>query len=164
MKDATRYRARTEAAIAQHSEAMELRAQSLEASEDLAAKEQLRYDAEIERNNLYQYILVADRLFNQSLIRLEQALGADLDQVFKVEFEPLANAASPMISNAGIVPVAAEREASKRSLIRATPVAANPDSSPEPEEVGKKAKRETLFDFLKRKIGDRDKPVIDRGE
>ena len=142
VKEATSYRSRTEAAVAQHTKAMEARAKVLEASEDLAAKEDLRYDAEIERNNLYQYILVADRLFNQSLIRLEQALGADLDQVFKVEFEPLA--VSPTESYA----VSASKKSlpAVRTPIRARPVAVKLDQ--ESEKEVEKPKREGLFRFL----------------
>jgi outer membrane protein TolC len=151
VKEATSYRSRTEAAVEQHSRAMAERAKILEASEDLAAKEELRYDAKIEANKLYQYILVADRLFNQSLIRLEQALGADLDQVFKVEFEPLARADSPVVVNNEMVPAAAQPVAAKRSLIRATPVAVKLQPEPEPGNEAAKPERETLFEFLKRK-------------
>lgn len=145
VKEATSYRSRTEAAVAQHTEAMAERAKSLEASEDLAAKEELRYDAEIERNNLRQYILTADRLFNQSLIRLEQALGADLDQVFTVEFDPLSGAGSP--TGAFVVPAAAKPLAAK-------PLAAKPVAMTIEEKTGndaEKPKRKGLFHFLKTK-------------
>ena len=143
VKEATGHRSRTEAAVAQHAKAMEERAKGLEASEDLAAKEKLRYDTEIERYKLYDYILAADRLFNQSLIRLEQALGADLDQIFKVEFEPLADfrtGSYEVIASAASSPPAAP-------VIRAKPVPETPDSKSESEV--EKPKRKGLFNFLK---------------
>lgn len=90
VKEASSHRSRTTAAVARHSRAMQEKARQLEASEDRAAQERLRYDAEIERNKFSEHTLAADRLFNQSLIRLEKALGADLDEVFRVEYEPLA--------------------------------------------------------------------------
>lgn len=93
--EANRHRARTAAAIAQHSRAIAEREKTLEASEDLAAREGLRYDIEVELLKLHEYRLSADRLFNQSLIRLERALGADLDQVLHVEYEPLGGPSPP---------------------------------------------------------------------
>jgi hypothetical protein len=144
VKEASRHRARTEAAIEQHSRLMKERAKDLEASEDLAAREQLRYETEMELYKFHDYNLAADRLYNQSLLRLERALGADLDQVFEVEFESSYSSlpagekktAGPAISSAA-----------KPDLIRAKPV---PEASARtlPDKLEEPARRGFLG-FLK---------------
>ncbi len=90
VKEAGKYRSRVDSAITSYSKQNEAKAKRLEASDDLAAKEDLRYEIASERDKSYEYLIEADRLYNQSLIRLERALGADLDQVLKVEIQPLA--------------------------------------------------------------------------
>lgn len=116
VKEAAKHRTRAEDAVANYTKKLEAEAKRLEASEDLAAKEKLRYDVESQRDDLYKYILDADRLYNQSLIRLEQALGADLDQVFNYKFEALAGA------GVSSEVTAAAAESSTASAPRAKPV------------------------------------------
>jgi len=116
VKEAGKYRSRVDSAIASYSKQNEAKAKRLEASDDLAAKEDLRYEIASERDKSYEYLIEADRLYNQSLIRLERALGADLDQVLKVEIEPLA-------AVSGLDEVTAAAAASSRAAApRAKPV------------------------------------------
>lgn len=87
VKSKAKFRDDIGAAVAKQKAVLEASATSLDGSPDLAAKERLRYRIESIRSESYEHILNADRLYNQSLIRLEQALGADLDQVFSFKFE-----------------------------------------------------------------------------
>ena len=87
VKESAKHRNRVEAAVAKHKKMLEATASGLERSEDLAAKEKLRYRIESIRSESHIHLLEADRLYNRSLLRLEQTLGADLDQVFAVKFE-----------------------------------------------------------------------------
>lgn len=151
VNDATRHRARTNDAVARHSEKMARRAEDLEAAENLAAKEQLRYDTEMQQHKLREYQLSADRLYNQSLIRLEKALGADLDRVFRVEYETFGavqSTASKPRSRPGVrVPEATP------APIRATPVPV-PEASVRGSQGGEpRSKKGGLFRFLKQQNG-----------
>lgn len=151
VNDATRHRARTNDAVARHSEKMARRAEDLEASENLAAKEQLRYDTEMQQHKLREYQLSADRLYNQSLIRLEKALGADLDRVFRVEYEtfgavqstPSKPRSRPGVRGPEVTP----------APIRATPVPV-PEASVRGSQGGEpRSKKGGLFRFLKQQNG-----------
>lgn len=143
VKEAERHRARTMEAVAQYSRRMEERAKELAASEDLAAQEQLRYDTEMERYKFDEYVLAADRHYNQSLIRLEQALGADLDKVFRVEFDNTGSGPVTTSPNS-TMPQAPEPEPRR---VRARPV---PEASVrEARSESGTERRRGLFDFLK---------------
>lgn len=144
VKEASRHRARTEAAIEQHSRSMKERAKDLEASEDLAAREQLRYETEMELYKFHDYNLAADRLYNQSLLRLERALGADLDRVFKVEYESSNSSLTVSGESRG---ESEGSSVSKPDLIRAQPV---PEASARTVPVeGEKPARRGFLGFLK---------------
>ena len=91
-QDAARSRSRSDAARARANRKLEAMADRLAGSEDPLAVERLRYDLESERDDFKKYILAADRRYNQAILRLEEALGADLDQVFNVKFESVAGA------------------------------------------------------------------------
>jgi len=145
VKEATSYRSRTEAALAQHAAMLETRARGLDAAEDPAAKERLRYDAAIERNKFQEYLLAADRLYNRSLIRLEQALGADLDQVFKVQFEPADDSYDVVVASA-------RGSSDGEPLPAPLPVPAELESKT--EEAAEETKRKGFFGFLKGNNGD----------
>jgi outer membrane protein TolC len=116
VKDAAKHRRRAEDAVATYTKKLEAEVKRLDGSEDLGAKERLRFDVESQRDEFYKYVLEADRLYNQSLIRLEQALGADLDQVFNVKFENVAGA------DVSDEVIAAAAESSGPSAPRAKPV------------------------------------------
>lgn len=151
VNDATRHRARTNDAVARHSEKMARRAEDLEASENLAAKEQLRYDTEMQQHKLREYQLSADRLYNQSLIRLEKALGADLDRVFRVEYETFG-AVQSTPSKPRSRPGVRGPEATP-APIRATPVPV-PEASVRGSQGGEpRSKKGGLFRFLKQQNG-----------
>jgi outer membrane protein TolC len=92
VKESAHGRRRAEAASSVAGEKLETLKKRLENSEDLFAIERLRYDVESKRDDFYKYILAADRRYNQSLISLEKALGADLDQVFNYKIESIAGA------------------------------------------------------------------------
>ena len=137
--------------LARHSEKMARRAEDLEASENLAAKEQLRYDTEMQQHKLREYQLSADRLYNQSLIRLEKALGADLDRVFRVEYETFG-AVDPTPSKPRSRPGVRVPEATP-APIRATPVPV-PEASVRGSQGGEsRSKKGGLFRFLKQQNG-----------
>lgn len=151
VNDATRHRARTNDAVARHSEKMARRAEDLEAAENLAAKEQLRYDTEMQQHKLREYQLSADRLYNQSLIRLEKALGADLDRVFRVEYETFG-AVQSTPSKPRSLPGVRAPEATP-APIRATPVPV-PEASVRGSQGGEpRSKKGGLFRFLKQQNG-----------
>ena len=147
VKEASSYRSRTETAVAHHNRTMGERAKSLDASEDLAAKEDLRYETEIERNKFFEHSLAADRLFNQSLLRLESALGADLDQVFKVDYRSLNG--TSVESSQPLAPAPASSTSTRLSGVRARPITEG-NVRKSPSEAGK-PKRKGLFHFLKEK-------------
>ena len=149
VKEAASYRARIKHAVAQHSQTIQKRAEALEASEDVAAQEQLRYDAEMERLKIQEHNLAADRLFNQSLIRLEKALGADLDRVFKVKYEPAAGAVARADPRSVAVPGAAA--ASPKPTSSALPIVNRGSANGDRKSLksAEKPKRKGLFHFLK---------------
>ena len=145
VREASSHRARTSAAVERHTRTMAKRSQDLEASADLAAKEKLRYDTDLERNKLQEYQLASDRLFNQSLIRLEKALGADLDRVLRVEYESLG-AGGPIVREPRDVPVSLPEKPTP-SAMRATLVPV-PEASARGSQGGEaKPGRRDFFNF-----------------
>ncbi|MGI9240021.1 MAG: TolC family protein [Verrucomicrobiales bacterium] len=145
VKEAGRHRTRVQDAVISYSKKNAEKAKKLDASDDLAAKEELRYEVESERVKFYDYVIQADRLYNQSLIRLEKALGADLDQVFNMKFEPLADLASP-----GEV-LAAAAESARLTAPRARPV---------PQKIELESQKKQLGD---RPIASRPKGLFNQG-
>lgn len=156
VREASSHRARTSAAVERHTRTMAKRSQDLEASADLAAKEKLRYDTELERNKLQEYQLASDQLFNQSLIRLEKALGADLDRVFRVEYESLG-ADAPIFREPRDLPVSPPEKPTP-SAMRATLVPV-PEASARGLQGGEaKPRKKGLFQFLKEQNGSGSRP------
>lgn len=151
VKEAARRRGRAEAASAAAASKLEAMSKRLENSEDPLAIEQLRYDVESERDDFKKYILAADRRYNQALIRLEQALGADLDQVFDYKFEAVAGVA-PQEDE---VLESAAPSTRYPDIPKARPVAKPIDLPSGSGEDPAKPKRQTLFGNLKKSFAER---------
>ena len=162
LKSAAGHRNRIEAKVEQYNKALAEAAKALDGSEDLAARERLRYKTETIRDDNRQHILEVDRLYNQALIRLEQALGADLDQVFSVKFETFGGT----IAAAGEVTASAATSKRHTGIPKAKPVTSRTiiKSPRKPVPTSKeKPKRKGLLNFGKRDDRSAKKPPIRKG-
>ena len=153
VKEAGRSRGRAQSATTSAAKKMDGMKKRLEGSEDPLAIEKLRYEIASRVDDFSRYTRTADRRYNQALIRLERALGADLNQVFNYKFEPIAG----QIADEGeVLAAAAASSQSLRPAPKAKPV---PKKIDLPSQIKKKPateksestkpKRKGLFSRLK---------------
>ena len=164
VKESANYRNSVTGALAKYGKKIDSELAKLDESDDIAAKERLRYDIEVERDDYYKYILAADRLYNKSLIRLEQALGADLDQVFNTKFERIAGAKIDSGEVLAAAAPSAKPPAAPKAKAVPKKILLKTDKATPPAPAPTKKKRTGLFDRSKSPDKDkRKRPAFRRG-